>query len=318
MQRMDTRGPRGGFTLVELLVVIAIIGVLVGLLLPAVQAAREAARRSSCSNNLKQLGVALQSHVAATRRFPAGCSADPAPAQGLYPWTGGTHRKGSTLVKLLPYIEQVGLHESIDFESDVTAWVQARFGNTKMPSFTCPSDQASTTTATSNYGSSMGAQAMPAQGGWCSMYPGHLNGPAGHGSTNNGSQISGVFSRFAWSARLEEVSDGTSSTIAMGEIRPACGDHHGGHWFSGNSLWTSTTAPINFPTCPGEPQFQPNSCFAPNNWMTSLGFKSRHAGGAQFLFCDGSSRFLSEAINYDAYQRLGARADGQVVTPDGM
>ena len=307
-----------GFTLVELLVVIAIIAVLIGLLLPAVQAAREAARRSACGNNLKQLGVALLSHHEALRRFPPGCSNDPAPSQGLYPWTGGTHRKGSTLVKLLPFLEQTGMSEGIDFQTDVTAWVQSRFGTQKMPAFICPSDSSTSTVSTSNYGSSLGAQAMPAQGGWCSMYPGNLKGPAGHGSTNDGTQISGVFARYYWSATIRDVTDGTSSTIAMGEIRPACGDHHAGAWFSGNTLWTATTAPINFPTCPGEPQYQANSCFAPNNWQTSLGFKSRHTGGAQFLFCDGSNRFLSEGINYQTYQRLGARADGEVVNTGGL
>ena len=296
------------FTLVELLVVIAIIGILVALLLPAIQAAREAARRTQCSNNLKQLGIALQNYHDTYHRFPAGCSATGDP------WSGGIHRKGSMLVKLLPYVEQSALYDEIDFNRDVTDWIWNNHRWTNIPAYLCPSDPGGNfDRAVSNYGASMGAQAMGSQGGWCTMYPGHINGPTGHGSSNNPANISGVFSRFFWSARLRDVTDGTSTTIAMGEMRPNCGDHHRQGWFHGNALWTATTAPINFPTCPGEPQYQASSCFAENNWQTSQGFKSKHPGGAQFVFCDSSVHFINESIDYQTYQYLGARADKNVV-----
>jgi prepilin-type N-terminal cleavage/methylation domain-containing protein len=296
------------FTLVELLVVIAIIGILVALLLPAIQAAREAARRTQCSNNLKQLGISLHNYHDTYNRFPAGCSGTGDP------WTGGVHRKGSMLVKLLPYVEQKALYDEIDFTRDVTDWFWNNHRYTKIPAYLCPSDpEGNYDRAMSNYGASMGAQAMSSQGGWCSMYPGHINGPTGHGSTNDPGSISGVFSRLFWSANLRDVTDGTSTTIAIGEIRPKCGDHHDEGWFHGNALWTSTTAPINFPTCQGEPPHQANSCFAYNNWQTSQGFKSKHPGGAQFVFCDSSVRFINDAVNYQTYQYLGARADANVV-----
>ena len=94
---------RKAFTLVELLVVIAIIGILIALLLPAVQAAREAARRSQCSNNLKQIGLALHNYADVNRRFPLGNS------HFTFEWDGTTpspHRHGSVFVALLPYMEQ--------------------------------------------------------------------------------------------------------------------------------------------------------------------------------------------------------------------
>jgi prepilin-type N-terminal cleavage/methylation domain-containing protein len=115
------------FTLVELLVVIAIIGILVALLLPAIQAAREAARRSQCANNLKQLGVALQNYHDAYTRFPGNGHKDP--------WSGGGHRKGSPLVRQLPYVAESGLYDRIDFNGDVTGWIWNNERHTEIPGY---------------------------------------------------------------------------------------------------------------------------------------------------------------------------------------
>src|SRR6478735_5739484 len=104
--RRQTRDSRKGFTLVELLVVIAIIGILVALLLPAIQAAREASRRGSCSNNMRQIGVALHDFELAHKRLPPGAV-----------WSNGpkTFSRGPTLVYLLPYIEELALFNAFDF-----------------------------------------------------------------------------------------------------------------------------------------------------------------------------------------------------------
>ncbi len=257
---------RYGFTLVELLVVIAIIGILVGLLLPAVQAAREAARRMQCSNNLKQLGLALHNYSDTYKRFPSSgsycvpwlpCAGATGHNNNGYPWVGGLWRKGSGLVRLLPFVEQGPFYNQINFANDVDDWFATvqpatpvtpfsgrRPREINIPTYLCPSDPpARIDLALSNYGFSMGAQALPAQSTGCALYPSHLNGPAGHGNTSDSSQISGPFARFHWAARLADLTDGTSNTILMGEIRPNCHDHHFNGWAAGNALWTSTVAP---------------------------------------------------------------------------
>ncbi len=323
---MNRRTWKRGFTLIELLVVIAIIAILIALLLPAVQQAREAARRTQCKNNLKQLGLAMHNYHDTHGKFANGSQDAPPmhPAPNRI-WEAGPQRKGTHLVKLLPQIEQSGLFNLIDFNLDVAAQLNSAkcdfAWRRDFPAFRCPSDDFKSGTGQSNYAASSGAQSMPAQGAGCSLYPGDVfgTGPSGHVSTENGNNVSGIVSRYGWSARMADIVDGTSNTIMFGEIRPFCGDHHVGGWANPNALWTATTAPINFNTCPGErgnpanPNTAPLDCNNRRIWMTSQGFKSRHVGGAQFALCDGSVRFLSENIDYMTYQRLGCRRDGQVV-----
>ncbi len=123
---------RLGFTLVELLVVIAIIGVLVALLLPAVQAAREAARRSSCGNNLRQMGLGIQNFESTTKTFPASMRPVLANASGQYDgW--------SAQAQILPYLEQGNLFDQIDFNLSYTAH-SFPIAPTKIPIYLCPSE----------------------------------------------------------------------------------------------------------------------------------------------------------------------------------
>lgn len=344
------RRRRAAFTLIELLVVIAIIAVLVALLLPAVQQAREAARRSQCRNNLKQLGLAVANYEGTFGQYPPTCFNDNG---GLGPaWSDGS--KGSYLLRLLPYVDQVALYERINFNTAGTAWgpsnVEGLFEDANnngtqdageqllrhkvVPAFLCPSDPSfilSGHSTKTNYALSMGNQRMDTNAGKCPQYvagsmaaPGGNmfgTGGAGHGNTYDPRNISGIVSRINWAASVSEIVDGTSNVILAGEIRPNCGDHSNNGFYHFNSLWIATTAPLNFPiNCYNEPAVSapasPATCNDADNWTTSQGFKSVHTGGAHFVMCDGSVKFLTDSIDYTNYQRLGDRRDGQSVTTD--
>ena len=127
--------------------------------------------------------------------------------------------------------------------------------------------------------------------------------------------VSGVFARSTWSANIRQIKDGTSKTIAMGEILPRSSAFQWVHgWTLSEGLWFATTAPINFETgADAYPGMPPPGRDWELDFNTAMGFKSRHPGGANFVFCDGSLRFLPESIDYTSYQQLGARADGTVV-----
>ena len=343
---MTTR-QRRAFTLVELLVVIAIIGILVALLLPAVAAAREAARKMSCGNNLKQIGLSLRNYHNTYGRFPTnGAFFWTRQSKNQYTWWKTS--RGSPFVKLLPFLEQDPIFNQLNFDWTTNQHV-TRFWRLDgrvpypgpglkenraniIPSFICPSANIDPMLSDNNpqrgravacYGWSLGNQRMNSRGGWCVDYPGNVfgSGPSNHGNDARGYRLSGVFGRGSWAAKFRDISDGESQVIAMGEVLPNKMDHGRNGWFYHNSLWTATTAPINYPVVGiGDPGFawaqarqprNPHSCTHWKNWQTSQGFKSAHKGGAQFVLCDGSVQFLSENIDYITFQRLGDRRDGE-------
>ena len=323
---------RKAFTLVELLVVIAIIGVLVGLLLPAVQAAREAARRMSCQNNLKQLGLAMHTYHDTHKKLP----------MNWFDVYGGKNL--TVFVGILPYIEQSALFNGIDMTvtKNITVYpVNGKpVGQHVIPTFQCPSDPAaylpdpSTGYARASYAPSIGAQWMESAAG-CNLATTAGAYPSGQGldSNNDGEDpfnrgnvrsdygnqnVSGPFGRgyfTPYSANFRELQDGTSNTILVGEVRSDCQLYSPWGWSWPESLWYATTAPINFPTCPNSKSFGSAPCFSnnSNNWNAIFGFKSLHTGGAQFVFGDGSIRFVTESIDRLTYARLGDKQDGGVV-----
>lgn len=328
-----------GFTLVELLVVIAIIGVLIALLLPAVQAAREAARRTSCQNNLRQLGIALQGYHGDHGRFAPNSywSVGKSTNCGDPVETRPADRKGSYLVKLLPYLEETVLFSMVDFDGDVHGQFLedspkgAAMRATPMPIFRCPSDSfpvlSSVGTApntaphtTTNYMSSQGAQKTFSYNGSCQEPAGNFFG--------NGDDLticvilardtSGIFARSQWAASIREILDGTSHTIAVGEALPDCNyELIRFGWWDSQAFYGNTSVPINFDSCrPTTPAWPtPQTCATFFNWNTTAGFKSKHPGGAQFVFADASVHFISETIDYRNYQRLGDRRDAESVDP---
>jgi len=248
-------------------------------------------------------------------------------------------------------MEQGPLYDKLDFSNlnvedtaDATGKLVRSY---KLSILTCPSDThdglnpGDAGRALTNYAGSMGAQLMQAHTG-CNLStivgtnPKDVDGDGeswfGTGDRERGDhgdyqRISGVFSRAGsgnvkpWAARLNDLTDGTSNVIVIGELRPLCGDHSVNGWMHSNANWYATTAPINYNTCPGEGGLSPNDSANPpcnrlQAWNTSMGFKSKHPGGAQFVFGDGSVRFLVQTINYTTYQALGDRRDGNsVVVP---
>ncbi|HEV7280706.1 MAG TPA: DUF1559 domain-containing protein [Pirellulaceae bacterium] len=302
---------RTGFTLVELLVVIAIIGVLVALLLPAVQAAREAANRMSCGNNLKQLGVALHNYHDTFKILPPGAF-----------WQGATTNdgnfRGSGLVHILPFIEQDALYDQIDF---VTPHVVDNFvlpggqalRSVRIEAFRCPSDgnERDPLTRSSNYSLSAGSCKVGNNGsGSCaehSVWSAYTN--IGH------DQATGkMFNRMSYSHPFVNCTDGLSNTIFAGEVRRGCSAHVDNGWNRSNNGQglVSTVIPINYDTC--DYDLGSDACKWRANWSTEFGFRSRHPGGAQFVFGDGSVRYLAETIDHLNYQALGHPSDGKVAS----
>jgi prepilin-type N-terminal cleavage/methylation domain-containing protein len=341
--------PRG-FTLIELLVVIAIIAILIALLLPAVQQAREAARRTQCKNNLKQFGIAFHNYHDVFNTFPPGCISFPinsTTTTELSCWSWGAFT--------LPYIEQSSLYTSLNVGNVTLAQNAAtvnglRFLQTPLSGFRCPSDtgpalnnfnealadvpgdaQVATYSrlitsngtdrlpiATSNY-------VMVACSSVSTTPPFFSTIPPGFGqATGVGFNCSRI--------NFRDITDGTSNTLLLGERAFKTGTLNVG---AGNALGFSPVAGVNSALRPsmaalGIP-YQGINQSVINRQHQTRGFSSQHVGGAQFVLCDGSVRFISENIDYNyttipsttllngawidsTLERLCGRADGQVLS----
>ena len=342
---------RRGFTLVELLVVIAIIGVLVALLLPAVQQAREAARRMACGNNLKQYGVGLHTYHDVWKALPPGCNTPDGnyPASSWSNFVGMQARLLPQMEQQ-PLYDKIVWDLSL-LTNNMGNWggpvgydspVQTASGvkparQIQVPYSRCPSDSyvGDANWAQTNYSGSMGSQRTDCcgQSGCTIQYnQPQLNGAGNYerlknnvlvGDTWDAENLSGVFSRIGVKLMtFASLNDGTSNVIAMGEILPECSAWTGGWWNvdgAGNNH-ASTVCPINLLT----PCATDNADAAARNYPFAnpcggdagalhlvWAFKSRHPAGAQFVYADGSVHFLMQQMNYQTYQRLGGRRDGQ-------
>lgn len=281
------RPSRTGFTLIELLVVLAVIGILVALLLPAIQAAREAGRRMQCQNNLRQVGLGMQTYHDTFSMFPAGCVS--------------TSNFVSGFASVLPYMESGNLYDAYDFNLYYTDPYNVAVSQQEIPMFLCPS--------------------MPLPREVPSNACGETGGPSSYllseGTDDYMKQNDGVFG-LVWPAygfgnkpiSMRDILDGTSNTIAVGETTYDMPDY----------MWPSSSpcaGQVRHGTARwivGYPKIALGTTLKPFNLHAAAGnggFQSMHPGGVNFTISDGSVRLIADDIDTELLNAMATRQGGE-------
>jgi prepilin-type N-terminal cleavage/methylation domain-containing protein/prepilin-type processing-associated H-X9-DG protein len=291
---------RRAFTLIELMIVVGIIAVLIALLLPAIQSAREQARRTQCFNNLLQLGLAMNNYASTHSVLPPGVVNDKGPIVDL---PAGYHH--GWVVQILPYIGQNNVYRRFNMSASVYAATNFTARGVAISTLVCPSSPNRGTTT--NYAG-------------C-----HHDKEAPIAADNHGVLYLNSHVRF------DDITDGPAQTILIGEIRESDPSNLG--WASGTSATLRNTGhPLNTPLSTqalfnNMPQLTDDERIAAVSKMSEEGilpidfvggFSSFHPLGSNFVFCDGSVRFVVKTINQHVFQLLGHRADGETISADAF
>lgn len=311
---MKTQSSRAAFTLVELLVVIAIIGVLVALMLPAVQSAREAARRTKCQNHLRQIGIAVHSFEDSFKKIPANRYGD----YDGYMSFGGPYENSSSwswLSAILPFLEQSNIVNTGDIPNKQLN--QTPVLESSIAVFQCPSDEIARLktffeksrylrglkTGLTNYKGVQGANFC--WGDWA-------NGSSTGGDCEPWWKGDGVLYPMDWQTPkgLAAIKDGTSMTMLAGEDvwnekRATCATPCYGLGYS----WGHPVEANNTAAMPPNAKRPDGTPYAEDDWTGYEGFRSKHPGGVQFVYCDGSVRFIMDSVALGIY-RAQATIDG--------
>jgi prepilin-type N-terminal cleavage/methylation domain-containing protein/prepilin-type processing-associated H-X9-DG protein len=293
-----------GFTLIELLVVIAIIGILIALLLPAVQKIREAAARTTCKNNLRQIGLALHNFHDVNGSFPLGTQ-----GIGADTTTWKPDPSFGWPVYILPYLEQSTVFNQMN--PDMTTMENVFLTNlpalqTKLKVFICPSDQPDDDLNLN--------RPFMAEVSGQTIYISKSNYP-GNGGNAGGS---GIFYTNV-KTNISAILDGTSCTFMVGERATSNGRFA--------ALWGGMSAGLNDPGVSNGEALWGYTLYRIEDGYSGTSspfpdqaFSSLHVGGSNFLFCDGSVHFILDTISWNpngqpfgTYNQLGDKADGQVV-----
>jgi prepilin-type N-terminal cleavage/methylation domain-containing protein/prepilin-type processing-associated H-X9-DG protein len=339
------------FTLIELLVVIAIIGVLVALLLPAVQAAREAARRAQCVNNLKQLGLAIANYESTLGSYPMGRIAKTKQYDNCVTFWGH-----SWLNVTLPFMEAGAQFNAINFNRTWDTATQITAYRVKVSALLCPDDDRVNPSVWTNNATGGIITPMQASYAGMSglteiaLYFWTITATSPNADRCGAIDSEGIFgSNVAY--KLASVTDGTTHTILVGEQCRFLNESANSTFnfantvsvFSGpdwgaNPLWPGDTRVTGIAYAVpklnakavtsnplgcingnpfGTPQFgNPVGWIKTCTDLGQLGFRSRHPGGVNFVFGDGSVRFLKDTINLPTYRALATRAMGEIVSAD--